>query len=436
MTEMKIIALVLAFFAYIPAEAAVYEARGWRLLFSGFAELDLLQDTRPSFLEVANNFPVTGPDTPRGPKHRKQISIRNSRFNLTLLPPGQETWKTKIFTELDFMGNRLNYPLWESRDLYYTDPALRFRHYYFSAEHDGWQFLVGQTWSLFGWQPTYQAATVSISPGPGTLSQRLKQFLTIRTYESFGNKWQLGLAFSSAASKQGQIPNVDFGARYSSGSRASGFSSASGEIRMEPLSSALSGTFRKFGYGAVNSTSDDLHRVTAYAGAFNVLVPVIASSDGQSFANTLTFAGEYSRGTGYGGNFGGWSGNLPQFPWDSESVETYMNKGYGGFDSRGKFHLFQLESFSAQLQYHFPGEKRFFSTLGVAALRSLNVRGLGPVPGGFVAYDQAGMSFLNLMHDFTKRIRGAIEYAHFTTKYIDGSEDFSDRYQLSFYFRF
>ncbi len=397
----------------------------------GLAELGFTHDSRSSFLESAGSQPITGPDTPAGSTNRNLLSIRHSRLNLTALLPDQENWPAKFFTEFDFMGDRESWPLFDSGDTYYSHPSFRFRHYYFTVEHNGLQITAGQTWSLFGWQPHYRTATVSVSPGPGVLSQRHKQFTAIQTYKSEANhKVQIGLSFGSASAKTGGIPNVDLGIRYAHEGRLSKFSSATGSVREEPFSIGLSGTFRKVATGTINAASKDLHNQSAYAGALNFFVPLIAHRQDHS----LSFTAETSLGTGYTGSLSGFSANLDHFSYAPEMPDATLSKGLGGFDSAGKFHLLQLRTLSSQLQYHFP--EKFFSTLGHSQVSALNVRGLTPVAPGFTAYDRATATFVNVMRDFNEHVRAAAEFTYFTTNYVDGTHQFSRRYQLTLLYRF
>lgn len=438
---MQIILRLFSILLFLPQASAftLSSESDWQLKLAGFVELGLTHDSKPSFLESAGSFPIVGPDTPDGSDARTQISLRRSRLGISLFNPKQDTWKPKGFLEIDFAGNRESFSVSGLNDTEITDPSLRIRHLYLSTEYRNLNVLVGQTWSLFGWQPTYRLATVSAAPGPGVLSQRTKQLTFVQSWENHEfNRWQAGLSFEQASQKAGGSPNLNFGARYAYKNRRSGFTTASSEVKVEPLSLALSATLRKFATGSTLSTDKNFEKASGEGFAINTMIPVLAATSDSS-KGTLTWTVEYSRGTGYGGSFSGWSGNLPQFPYSSQppsQQNTYLGKGFGGYDSDGSFHLFRLQSWSSQLQYHWPLEVTLVTTLGASELSASNVAGLGPVPGGFTAYDQVTMQFINFMHDFKPHIRGAIEYARFTTEYVDQSKLTSDRYQANLFYRF
>lgn len=420
-----------------PARAKVVLSEGqWRTEMSGFIEADYAHDTRTSFLESAGNFPVRGIDTPTGQSGRNALSLRNSRIGFTLLPPGQETWKPKLYVEFDLLGNRSSWAIGRSKDTYFNDPSLRFRHYYASIEHEGWQLFTGQYWTLFGWGPTYFVTTVSVAPGPGVIYQRTKQINVIKSLVDGDHLTQIGFAFEHASQKAGGVPNLEAGAKYAYRGLTSGFASPSGDVKAEPLSFALSATMRKFAVGATNSTSQNMQRMNAYAGALDLMLPILPSPDGKSTSNTLTLTAETSTGNGYGDAFPGWTANLPLFPDSTATENTYLNQGQGGFEGNGRFHLFQLFTWNTQLQYHFPGELKLFMTLGHSELNSNNVAGLGPVHPNFAPYSKAAMDFINLFHDFSNELRAAVEYGKFRTRYVDSTQLMSERYQATIYYRF
>lgn len=432
------VALTLVLFALSllePASASVVLSDGrWHAEMSGFIEADYARDTRTDFLESAGNFPVRGIDTPAGQGGRNALSFRNSRAGFTLLPPGQETWKPKLYVEFDLLGNRSSWSIGRSKDTYFNGPSLRFRHYYASVEHEGWQFLTGQYWTLFGWGPTYFVTTVSVAPGPGVIYQRTKQINVIKNLVDGDHLTQIGFAFEHASQKAGGVPNLEAGAKYAYKGLTAGFASPSGEAKAEPLSVALSATLRKFGIGDTLSTSNSMQRVNGTAGAFDMMIPIVPSRDRKNVSNTLTLTAEATTGNGYGDALPGWTGNLPLFPDSTAHEKTYLSQGQGGFDGAGRFHLFRLFTWNTQLQYHLPGKS--FITLGHSELNSNNVAALGPVHPNFAPYDKAAMDFINLFHDFSSELRAAIEYSHFNTRYVDSTKLVSERYQATLYYRF
>src|SRR6185312_12861434 len=112
-------------------------------------------------------------------------------------------WKTKGYLEFDLLGyeapinanpatNATN-----SEASYYTNPTMRVRHAFLNAESNGWQVLAGQTWTLFGWEPTYVLTTASVPPGPGTIYQRTEQLTGFKTMQlGESSKLQVGVSMA------------------------------------------------------------------------------------------------------------------------------------------------------------------------------------------------------------------------------------------------
>ena len=136
------------------AKAAVtlMDKDDWKVLMGGFVELDMMNDSTRSFQEVVGDRPVARGNTSSGTNGRTQFSLRNTRLAFTVLPPAVNDWKTKGYMEFDFLGfdtDATTTAPAQSEASYQTNPTLRIRHAYLSAEKDDWQILMGQYWTLF-----------------------------------------------------------------------------------------------------------------------------------------------------------------------------------------------------------------------------------------------------------------------------------------------
>jgi hypothetical protein len=410
----------------------------WKVLMTGFMETDVIRDTTQSFTEVIGNRPVARGGSVTGDNGQLAYSGRNSRLAFTVLPPIEDTWKTKGYFEFDFLGydpavSATNSPTQSQAD-FYSNPAIRIRHSYVSADDSHWLWLVGQTWSVFGWEPTYVLSTVSVAPVAGSLYQRTAQALVVNTINiGETNKLQWAISLERPSQRDSGTPNVDAGVKYSYLGRKAGFASASGDINAEPLSVALSGTMRQFSIGSATGTGQN--KVNTSAVAADVMIPVL-SADGKDVSNSLTFSAEFAAGTGFGDTLPGWSGNLRQQPFTGTTgapSNTNLDAGQGGFDAGGNFQLVNLQTINAQLQYHLP--QSAFVTVGYGQVNAFNMTAMVTSING-VAYNQNQVTFANVVKDVTKQIRLAAEYDHVVTTYVDNVTPNDDRYQLSAYFRF
>ena len=419
----------------IPAFAAVtlVDAGDWKVQFGGFVEMDAIHDSTRDLPESVGSKAVAADGTKNHESGRTQFSLRNTRFAFTVLPPVQDGWKTKGYIEYDLLGYDPNVSTAEpknSEGAFSTNPTLRMRHAYLSAESNGWTILAGQYWTLFGFQPTYVLSTASVPPVTGSLYQRTPQ-ITVGKNAALSEKSNLLTAISATRPSQrdSERPNLEAGVKYSNASVTSGFASPNGEIKLEPLSVAVSGTWRQFVNPADTSVTARQQKHDGSAFAIDAMIPILPA--GEDAAGSLTLTGEYSVGQGYGDSFPAWGG-VPQLASGANDANPNLDAGQGAYTKGdASFRLVQLRTWNAQLQYHLPGDLRTFVTLGYGELSASRI---GDLTGA--TYDGSSAMFANVFHDFTKQIRGAVEYARFTTHFVDTSQAENDRFMLAGYFRF
>ena len=442
----KLISLlsILFFTSSAFAEITLYDQNNWKVGLGGFVEFDTMYDTTRSLTEVVGNTAIAKKGTFNGDNGRTQFSLRNTRLSFNIQAPVADGWKSRGYLETDFLGYDPSVAAsgtTNSESSFYSNPTLRLRHAYLSAEKDGLQVILGQTWSLFGWQPAYVLSTVSVAPVTGTLYQRSPRIGAVKTMNVGGeNDLQLGLSLQRPSQRDGKIPNVDAAIRWLSNARKSGFASANSEIKTQPLSVGLSGTYRNFESPTAGGSTDLVTNTPAFALAANALIPVLASSDGKDVSNTLTLGGEFTVGRGYGDQFPSWTGGLVQQAAGVASAvpsTANLDSGLGGYNSTGAFELLKLQTWNTQLQYHLDGKS--FVTTGYGQIWSSNLSdfltGAGQTAGNL--YDRSQVAFLNVAHDCTPQVRVALEFDQFTTHYVnDGAVNHDNRYIFASYFRF
>lgn len=418
----------------------VLTASDWKFSFKGFVETDLTHDTTRSFREIAGNAPVARPGTFEGDNGRMQMSQRNTRLVLSITPPEEDDLKQNILLASDFLGYNPNPSAGVNTEAaFYTNPTPRLLLAFYTIEKNNWKILAGLGGSLFGWAPNYFLTTVSVSPVSGSVYFRNPQLTAIKTISFEGsNILQAGFSLARPAQRDSEMPNIDAGMRFAFGDRKAGFSTATGDAKIEVANVALSATYRQFVVPSTSTTATkDNARKNGGAIAFDMMIPLIASED-QTVGNTLILTAEYSRGSGYSESFIGFSGNISQLPSGtagSLSSVTSLDPGQGGFNSNGDFTLTSLQSWNTQLQYHLPSEYRSFVTLGYGQLFVVNSDRFTAL-GSAVIYDKSETYFINFFHDVTKRVRIAVEYDMFSTHYVDDVTSTSNRFQFSTWFRF
>ena len=425
------------------AIALVEKEDGWKVELSGFVAPTFIYDTTKSFAEVIGNAPVLPPN---GQKGRTQFSLRNSRFAFNIIAPAVNDWKSRGYFEFDLAGYNLAPPN-NSEASFSNNPTFRIRHGYMNSEKNGWQFLLGQTWGMLGWQPHYFIPSIQVAPITGTLYSRTTQIRAIKSLDlSESSALQLGLGIMRPPQKDGNFPALEGGARWMLNSWKGAFTSSStGSHKPQPLSVALSGTVRNFEIPTdPMTTGSNTASHTGMGGAVNILVPVIPSSDGKEIDNNLILGGEFTIGRGVGDQFNGWTGNQKN-PLSAATSganagapdkNVNLDAGIGGFDSNNNFHLLDVQAFNVFAQYHLPERMKTWLALGYAELMSTNMSAIQIVNGTNVAYSKDQAIFANISHECTSQIRVAFEFANIQTSYIDGTMAQNNRLQLSTWFIF
>jgi hypothetical protein len=419
----------------------------WKVLANGFIEFDSITDSTKSFTEAIGNAPVARPNTVNGEGGRTQFSVRDTRFGFTIVPPQFNEWKTKAAIEFDLLGTdpTIGSASGTPEAGFYNNPTVRLRLAYMAAEKNGWEFLAGQYWAMFGWQPYYFIPSIQVPSVPAMSFSRTAQARVTKSMD-VGKETvvQAALGIMRPPQDAAELPNLEGGFRIALNSRKSGFTGgATGGQNLQPMSLGVSGTVRQFviPQNTTNPTGD----VTHYPGeaiAVDFLIPVLASPDNKDVGNTLTVGGEFTTGKGYGDEFAGWTGNLANPLNSSKNLpqsNVNLDGGIGDFNSAGSFQLVDLTTFNAYFQYHLPSPTRTWVSGGYGWLYSDNINQLtvnGLTSAGLVPYDKEQMGFVNISRNLTNQIRGGAEYAHVITTYGDGTLASDNRYQVSFWFIF
>jgi hypothetical protein len=430
------------------AEVVLLDKDGWKATFTGFAELDAIGDTTRSVVESPGNGPIDRPGGPNGDDGRTMFSMRNSRLGFGVTAPASGDWVTKGYIETDFLGFD---PKPDSTGIntegsYFASPTLRIRHAYLQADNGPWTILAGQWWSQLGFQPIYVLPSAAVNPVSGTMYDRTPQLFVQYKFD-FGseNALQAFLSAERPPQRDAQLPAFDAGLRFSMGGHRAAWSAATSGVSTMPASIAVSGSARQFVSPTPGGAASDQTHYVGAAGAADIFIPVIMSSDEKDTSNTLALMGEFTMGQGYADEFPGWTGNLAsplQSAKSAPSNTVNLDAGQGDFNpSTGAFQIVDLMSFNLSAQYHLPGDCHTFVSVGYGQLFSDNVDSLANPATGFassgkVPYDRQSSLFVNVFHDFTKNVRAAVEVSQYRTEYADSTYARDDRVQLSTWFRF
>lgn len=445
---------LLSVLASVEAKAAVTLLDSdWKVTISGFLETDVIHDSTRSYTEIIGNAPVLKHGTFGGDNGRTVFSNRNSRFNLAVQAPEQEGWRSKGVLEIDFLGYDPNAGAGtgtgtvtpgNSESSMYSNSAPRLRLAYLQAENnESWQVLAGQSWSTFGWQPTYVPATVTVAPAPGVLFQRTAQVTGYKTWATSEHSTIKGLAsLERPSQRDGNLPNMVLGAKYSLDTLRAGYASTYGDVRTEPMSVAASTVIKRFTTPNATTSTGVENNYNGSAFALDAMIPILPASNKDSPGNTLMLTAEFTTGSGYADALSNWTGGLSQLPNASVSAplgsSTDLDAGQGGYDAAGNFSMIHLQTFNLALQYQLPGEKRTFITGGYSQLAASNIGDMtGSTTSAAGLYNKVDAYFINIYRDLSKYVRVALEYdrnqSHY---YVDGTDPANNRYQAAIWFRF
>lgn len=417
------------------------EKDGWQFKFNGLAVGYMYNDSSRNMTETPGNPAIARQGTPDGDNGRTVFSSRASRFGFTAIAPETASgWKTKGFLEADFMGYDPvpGSTAGNSESSWLTNPTLRIRHAYVSGNtKDGWQILVGQYWSLFVLGEDYALTNLSLPPVAGIPQMRNTQ-LRVGKMTALSDKVDLQLqgAISRPPQSQGEIPAFEWAGRLFFKNRKAGFTIWSQDQHVEAMSIGVSGTVRSFAVGTTANTTNQT-RYTGNAVSVGTMIPILASSNGTDYHNTMSFTGLFSTGKGYADAFPSYSGNMPQFNYSS-GVQANLDSGQGALQINGSgFDLINLRAISGQLQYFMPRGllEEVVLMVGYGNLYSDNIKNFTPAAGK-IAYNENETLVGNIFYDFTSRIRGGLEFEHNVTTYIDNVKGKDDRIFAMAMYRF
>ena len=412
----------------------------WKVQMYGFIEQDVFKDSTRGYTELIGNSAGPKPTLASYTANngRLQYSNRNSRLGFVLTAPEQNGWKATGRYEFDFLGYTPSIysgpNTTPSEQVFYTADVFRIRQMLLSAEKEGLTLMAGQTWSLFGWQPFFVPPTVSVPPAPGVIFQRTGTFAGMKNFAA-GESGTVtaAVALERPSQEDSSMPNVVVGAKYVNTSRKSGYNSTYNDQKAEPMTIAASGLFKQFEHANSATSGFGQSQVNSAAYALDLMIPLIASTDGKA-ANTLSFFGEMGGGTGYGDALPGFAGT--QALTGTAAATANLDAGLAGNINNNNFSLIRLQTWNANLQYHFSEDSHSWVTLGFTHMHSNNTTDPRYTNAATTPYFMDNYQYINYYHDCTKQIRVAAEYAKVQSTFADGVLQNNDRYQFSAWFRF
>lgn len=439
----------------------------WVTTMYGFVQVDTVFDSSNSY----NNWPfnaapansaVASTDKATVDSPRFGMDVNNSRIGFALSSPVYNGYKIRALLEMDFLANPgIGLDAGAGGEAngaglgYITNPIFRIRHFFFDVTTPSWgNVLVGQYWSLFGWQPYNIQNNLQIAPGPGTAYGRFPQ---IRWYKIFhmdqGVMLEPAVAVMTPPTTTGSVPAFTEGLKLSDSHMMTEMMVGDTGKGQFPASIGISGIETYYsGYVGSNNTTFSNTVNTGFnawtaAGAVDLILPILPIKDGKP-GNNLTLQAEYTWGQGDAWQFPNLSFGL-----GGGSVNTAGGQGFGGNGvvMNNGFEPLDIQTYNADLQYYFPDDARTSLVVGFAVDNASNLQQIANVVGptslggggstnNLYSYLQPDthltFAYVDLWHDFTPAVRAGLEFGQYDAVYAGGANALDNRIMMSWFYLF
>ena len=424
-----------------PDQATVVVGK-WATTLYGFVEADTIWDSTDSLNDLAGNAGIiphggqVGGDY-RGDNSRVTFGTRNSRIGFRLKAPEIAGGiRTTGQLEMDFLGAQL--PVSEaapvvSEGSYFASPVLRTRHMNLKIETPVVDILMGQYWSLFGWQSAYNPNTVEIQGVPGEIYSRTTQLRLSKSLHLDDLTVEAAVAATRPVQRDAGLPDGQAGLRVAYEGWTGTQTQGSTGTTISPISVALTGLTRRVEVAAWGATAaKNTNDLTLSAWAIDGFLPVLPGTKGH-MGNSLAFNGEVASGKGFADQYTSLSGGIG-FPAPPGGTYTPdIDSGIVTYDTAGNLHSIQWTGFLVGVQYYLPElDGKVWVSGNFSHLTSNNI-------GTFAVEQNTAKSVLqdiywfdaNVFVDPLPNIRFGLEYANFQSKSVSDVLAVNQRLQFS-----
>ncbi|HET9623101.1 MAG TPA: hypothetical protein VFP84_17130 [Kofleriaceae bacterium] len=322
----------------------------------GFAQADFQYQSTQACTDFCSNTQVPRDDTYKGNHGRTLFSPRDSRFGFRVAAPEEHGIKSSGLLEGDFEG-----PTATSEQGTFVNPVFRIRHAYLKFETPYVDILMGQTWSLFGWQSNFLAASVQLPGLPGQLFERTTQFRVSKTIKSEPVNVELAIAANRAPQQDSAYPEGVAGIKVNFNKWTGQHTSYLTATTINAASIAISGDLRGFRFPEF--TGAPRHGITKMGGGvtFDVFLPIIPATK-TSKDNALAITGELVIGAGTSDAYtalgaAGTANATLRPPVGGGPAPVYTpnwDPGLAVVDANGNFELVKWTTYTVAAEYYVP----------------------------------------------------------------------------------
>ncbi len=440
--------------ALAPATSAIPEEfgmpPGYTFMFAkfkstlyGFVEADTIYDSTRSFVDLAGMNKIAPPGTESGGNGRLMFGVRNSRMGYRLEAPDWHGLKASGLLEMDFLGNQPGTPPNTgaagsmSEGPFWNNPTFRVRHFILKLDNDYVTLWFGQTWDLIGWQGAFQPNTVEIQGVPGELYSRTPQIRALHAFH-FGDDATLEVAVAALRPPQmdSMMPDFQGGLKLTLDKWTGVQTVGATGTGIQPAAVALSGALRQYKM-ANGVTPESLSSATGWAGAADVMIPIIPAKRRKAWA--LTFVGEVVDGSGdadlYTGLNGGMSVGAPAgYPGGASKYVPDIDPGLAGWSTTSNtLQTVNWESLMLSMQLYLPPDGKLWLAGSYSNSLSNNVGEFGGPTSVF--FHEVWWDAM-LFADVTPAVRLGFELANYNVTYGSGVQAPDWRGQFSAFYIF
>ena len=254
----------------------------------GYLEGNFKYDSTQSCVEFCGSTQIQRSGTYRGDHGRTIFSARDSRLGLRLAAPESHGIRVSGVLETDFFG-----PTATTEQSTYVNPVLRIRTSFLKIETSVLDILVGQQWTLFGWQPSFISASVQYPGLPGETFERTPQLRLSKTIKSDAITTELAVAANRPPQQDSATPEGVAGIRLSFNHWTGQHTTYMANTAIQPASVGISGDVR--GFRIPELAVAQHHGIPRTGGgvALDAYLPIIPAT-AASKDNALSLNGEVS----------------------------------------------------------------------------------------------------------------------------------------------
>ena len=405
-------------------------ARGFKLRFFGFLEVDYMTDTTRSYDDSMGTSLVARTDTYENHHGRTQFSLRSTRLGFGFESPTLGEVTPSAVLESDFAGSQAS-PPGSTEAVYFASPLFRIRHAYVKLKSPYVNLLMGHTFDVFGWQSFFDPS--------GLRNQLFSRNPQLRVSREFNADGAVTVELAAAAVRPVQrdsgVPDGSAGLRVSFNGWQGIRTPGNERIEAMPLTLAVSGIVRQFKANAfAPPPTQTSNSATGWGVSFDAFLPIIPATNFVDRGNRLALMASFVKGAGIGDLISVTGGAV--FPYLPNKAQAFpppvyetanVDQGIVSFDADGVLHTIDWTAFRIGLQYYLPSTGRWIFSANYTQAHSANMAALFRDPARFDLQAHFADTFryadAKLTFDVTPVVRVGVSSQYTQTVYVlDGDK--------------